>query len=89
MKRFDYMSTVSGGGYIGSCLSSLLSKEPEVRTKKNAPDEIRNNNQRFKVTDYGLEEHNSPFTNEEYEYEKAEKARLNARQQLMHLRQHG
>lgn len=23
-KRFDYMSTVSGGGYIGSCLSSLL-----------------------------------------------------------------
>lgn len=89
MKRFDYMSTVSGGGYIGSCLSSLLSKEPEVRTKKNAPDEIRNNNQRFNVSDYGLEEHNSPFTNEEYEYEKAEKARLNARQQLMHLRQHG
>jgi len=25
MKRFDYLSTVSGGGYIGSCLSSLLS----------------------------------------------------------------
>jgi len=24
-KRFDYLSTVSGGGYIGSCLSSLLS----------------------------------------------------------------
>lgn len=89
MKRFDYMSTVSGGGYIGSCLSSLLSREPEVRTKKNAPDEIRNNNRRFNVSDYGLEEHNSPFTNEVYEYEEAEKARLNARQQLMHLRQHG
>lgn len=89
MKRFDYMSTVSGGGYIGSCLSSLLSKEPAVRTKKNAPEEIRNNNKRFDVSDYGLEEHNSPFTNEVYEYEEAEKARLNARQQLMHLRQHG
>lgn len=89
MKRFDYMSTVSGGGYIGACLSSLLSKEPEVRTKKNAPEVIENKNRRFDVSDYGLEEHNSPFTNEEYEYEKAEKAKLNARQQLMHLRQHG
>jgi len=29
MKRFDYLSTVSGGGYIGSCLSSLLSGDPE------------------------------------------------------------
>ena len=25
LRRFDYLSTVSGGGYIGSCLSSLLS----------------------------------------------------------------
>lgn len=89
MKRFDYMSTVSGGGYIGSCLSSLLSREPEVRTKKNAPEAIINNNQRFNVSDYGLEEHNSPFTSEVYEYEQAETAKLNARQQLMHLRQHG
>ncbi len=29
LPRFDYLSTVSGGGYIGSCLSSLLS-EPET-----------------------------------------------------------
>lgn len=28
LRRFDYLSTVSGGGYIGSCLSSLLSKDP-------------------------------------------------------------
>lgn len=26
-RRFDYLSTVSGGGYIGSCLSSLLTGE--------------------------------------------------------------
>ncbi len=26
-RLFDYMSTVSGGGYIGSCLSSMLSNE--------------------------------------------------------------
>ena len=25
LERFDYLSTVSGGGYIGACLSSLLS----------------------------------------------------------------
>ena len=30
MKRFDYLSTVSGGGYIGSCLSSLLTGNPET-----------------------------------------------------------
>ncbi len=30
MKRFDYLSTVSGGGYIGSCLSSLLTDRPDT-----------------------------------------------------------
>jgi hypothetical protein len=30
----DYLSTVSGGGYIGSCLSSLLADAPEASTKK-------------------------------------------------------
>lgn len=30
MRRFDYMSTVSGGGYIGSCLSSLLSNRTDT-----------------------------------------------------------
>jgi len=29
----DYLSTVSGGGYIGSCLTSLLAKTPEASTK--------------------------------------------------------
>jgi len=28
LKRVDYLSTVSGGGYIGSCLSSLLNRKP-------------------------------------------------------------
>ncbi|MBI3450181.1 MAG: patatin-like phospholipase family protein [Acidobacteria bacterium] len=31
-KFIDYMSTVSGGGYIGSCLSSLLSRLPANAT---------------------------------------------------------
>ncbi|TAE46971.1 MAG: hypothetical protein EAZ89_18975 [Bacteroidetes bacterium] len=29
-KKFDYMSTVSGGGYIGSCLSSLMNNPPDT-----------------------------------------------------------
>ncbi|MEK8020299.1 MAG: patatin-like phospholipase family protein, partial [Candidatus Parabeggiatoa sp.] len=28
----DYLSTVSGGGYIGSCLSALLAKNPDAST---------------------------------------------------------
>lgn len=29
-KKFDYLSTVSGGGYIGSCLTSLLSRNGDT-----------------------------------------------------------
>jgi len=29
----DYLSTVSGGGYIGSCLSALLANAPQASTK--------------------------------------------------------
>ncbi len=32
----DYLSTVSGGGYIGSCLSSLLADNKDYSTKKEA-----------------------------------------------------
>ncbi|MDX2285850.1 MAG: patatin-like phospholipase family protein [Bacteroidia bacterium] len=28
LKRVDYLSTVSGGGYIGACLSSLMNTDP-------------------------------------------------------------
>ena len=28
-KKFDYMSTVSGGGYMGACLSSVMNTDPE------------------------------------------------------------
>lgn len=32
-RKFDYMSTVSGGGYIGSCLTSLMNNPPESFVK--------------------------------------------------------
>ena len=34
LRRFDYLSTVSGGGYIGSCLTSLLSHRKSWPTGK-------------------------------------------------------
>jgi hypothetical protein len=34
LRRMDYLSTVSGGGYIGSCLSSLLSRSRPPRGAK-------------------------------------------------------
>ena len=48
LKRFDYLSTVSGGGYIGSCLTSLLTEQPD----KKADDPCKRT---------GLEQYNSPF----------------------------
>ncbi len=33
LKHIDYLSTVSGGGYIGSCLSSVLNN-PDIGTEK-------------------------------------------------------
>ncbi len=36
-KRFDYLSTVSGGGYIGSCLTSLLQSEKAGVGKEQFP----------------------------------------------------
>lgn len=38
LERVDYLSTVSGGGYIGSCLTTLLNSESDVGlTKGNFP----------------------------------------------------
>jgi hypothetical protein len=40
LRRMDYLSTVSGGGYIGSCLTSLLSRRrgPRGGTPRTGPD---------------------------------------------------
>ncbi len=92
LKYFDYLSTVSGGGYIGACLSSLMSAEPARRDKawnNRAGEPIENHNTKFDVSKIGLEEHNSLFTNEPYEYPNIEDATLSTKHQLIHLRQHG
>ncbi|MCB0526087.1 MAG: patatin-like phospholipase family protein [Lewinellaceae bacterium] len=92
LKFFDYMSTVSGGGYIGACLSSLLSAEPLRRDKAwyNTDGEpIENNNTKFDPKELGLEEEDSLFTNELYEYPPLSTGKITTKHQLIHLRQHG
>ncbi len=91
LKHFDYMSTVSGGGYIGSCLSSLLSAEPLYRDKglNNKAPSIPNDNQHFDPKKMGLDKENSPFVDEKYDYPPIETAKLTTKHQLIHLRQHG
>lgn len=87
LKRFDYLSTVSGGGYIGACLSSLLSREPN-NAEKYSPKP--NPNERFKAEDTGLDEDNCPLSlKHDYEYTPLEKTRLTAKHQLLHLRRYG
>lgn len=88
LKYFDYLSTVSGGGYIGSCLTSLLSEEPKFYDKEN---KIPYNNPHFNTHDVGLEASNSPFVglNDGYEYNSIENAKLKVKHQMHHLRRHG
>lgn len=88
LKKFDYLSTVSGGGYIGSCLSSLMSREPN-NTEKYSDAPYRN--LRFQAEDIGLDEADSPFAGlrYDYEYQTLEKTQLSAKHQLLHLRRYG
>lgn len=87
LKRFDYLSTVSGGGYIGACLSSLLSREPN-NAEKYSP--VPNPNRRFNAKETGLDEDNCPLSlKHEYEYQPLEKTKLTAKHQLLHLRRYG
>lgn len=92
LKYFDYLSTVSGGGYIGACLTSLMSAEPESRDKPKSENHkplIENKNTKFDASQVGLEEHSSLFTGEQYEYPNIEDGKLGTKHQLIHLRQHG
>jgi Patatin-like phospholipase len=90
---FDYLSTVSGGGYIGACMTSLLSKEPYWSDKMHR--EV-NENYRFDGRTTGVKPDAFPFLafNNDQQPEPGnlqtlESARLGTRQQLSHLRKHG
>jgi hypothetical protein len=78
MKKFDYLSTVSGGGYIGSCLSSLLTGDKTAFTHQGKTMDVT--------------PQNSPFVRlgeEESDYKFANETRLTVMHQMHHLRTHG
>lgn len=97
MKRVDYLSTVSGGGYFGSCLTSLLTNvdyknasDPDDATsvpKKDSPSQ---------ADVMGMDSENSPFVglNQIADYTKAgyerpDETEMSVRHQIHHLRSHG
>lgn len=86
LKHVDYLSTVSGGGYIGSCLTSLLSAEPDWRERKKPKP-----NHRFDAAWFGTQKDNAPFFTEkdDSEYKPLDEAELSVKQQLRHIRRHG
>lgn len=75
LKNFDYLSTVSGGGYIGGCLTSLLSGDKSKISGK----------------ELGLDPENSPFVglNQYDDYASCDDTKLSVRHQMHHLRTHG
>ncbi len=82
-KQLDYLSTVSGGGYIGSCLSSLLTGDR--RRDGRAPDNPVDNPEDPLP---GVEPDNSPFVRLNRDDEDDLEPRLGVRQQIHHLRTH-
>lgn len=87
-KWFDYMSTVSGGGYIGSCLTSLMSNEPDY---EDSVGKRPITNTKYNSADIGLTAETSPFVamNAQDDYKPASETKMNVRHQLHHLRTHG
>jgi len=73
LKRFDYLSTVSGGGYIGSCLSSIFAGESR------GDEELGLDGQSSPFVGLRKDAVNLP----------AGETRLCVRHQMHHLRSHG
>lgn len=88
LKMIDYLSTVSGGGFIGSCFTSLLSNEYPWDTPQDGP---LSENKRFDGGIFSVDKEKSPFLSNpgDYEYQPLEKTRLTPKHQLSHLRRHG
>lgn len=103
LRRFDYMSTVSGGGYAGSCLTSLLSDPPrdEQGRRRRSPAasggraSSRPESDHATPTDrppLGLDPDTSPFVVLDAlapDVAMPDTPRLGVRHQLHHLRSHG
>ncbi len=80
LARFDYLSTVSGGGYIGTCLTSLLTRTRGAMAREpwRAETKVGLDAESFPLTGLGAGEPERV----------AEETRLNVRNQMHHLRTH-
>lgn len=92
LKRIDYLSTVSGGGYIGSALTWLLSNKSyddytatnnQENSEKQA-DDVKKTMPRF---DLGAK--NFPYGTDDPDPAKAKQAKEPQRRMLQYLREHG
>ena len=77
LKKVDYLSTVSGGGYIGSSITWLTSKLAQSEKAKDAPHEFSVFKGQF------------PYGSDDPRPDKAQLAELRQQQMLKYLRQHG
>ncbi|MEM7657354.1 MAG: patatin-like phospholipase family protein, partial [Bacteroidota bacterium] len=59
LQKFDYLSTVSGGGYIGSCFSTLMNTQPEQFVQPATTQLAAHNGQEHHIP--GLTPATSPF----------------------------
>uniref|UniRef100_UPI0025F89493 patatin-like phospholipase family protein n=1 Tax=Thiocapsa sp. TaxID=2024551 RepID=UPI0025F89493 len=78
LEKFDYLSTVSGGGYIGGALTWLLSKDAQGDGVPR-PDAAR----------FGLDPSNFPFGTDDPRPDAARRADERQRRMLGYLREHG
>lgn len=84
LKRFDYLSTVSGGGYIGSAISWLVSDRANEGDKKQGVAEQVGNRPRF-----GLNKTDFPFGCDDPAPDKPQEASDGQKNMLGYLRRHG
>jgi hypothetical protein len=78
LEKFDYLSTVSGGGYIGGALTWLLSKEAQGDGVP-GPD----------APHFGLGRDNFPFGTDDPRPDAVRRADERQRRMLSYLREHG
>ena len=79
LSRFDYLSTVSGGGYIGSSLSWLLSDKANQDRSSTNPDHVP----------FGTEQETFPFGSDDPRLMEERKDNDEQRNMGKYLRQHG
>jgi len=89
MKKVDYLSTVSGGGYIGSSLSWLCSDRAQQPSVCKEPAAQAGNSKKNALPRPGVDEANFPYGSDDPAPACTPKAKLWQNKLLQYLRRHG